>query len=200
MSNRKLAAGAFVSLLLSLAAYAAIAGALAGWFYAATFLPNPEVIWSPSPAARVLRFLFWLGWFVPAICTWWLTVFLAGRRRQAAELRLRAPADLWLLLAALIWSLMIFAIAMGRFPLDYHDCGQFMQLCTRPTPLWFWGLTGLAAAIFLFGLVQRVKVIGRPGPPAPDQVSSPTAGAGSRRPAPREGGPWRPGRRRARRR
>lgn len=170
MSTRKPATGIFLSLLLSLAVYAAIGCVLAWIYYAANFAPRPDVIWSPSPGARVLRFLLVLGWFAPAILIWWLTVFLAGRRQTTGH-RLAAPADLWLLLAALIWSLMIFALAMGRFPLDYHDCGQFMQVCTRPRPLWFWGLIGVAAAIFLFGLVRRVKGIGPPEPPDPAWLS-----------------------------
>ena len=168
MSTGKLALGAFVSFLLSLAVFVAMA-ALLSWFYYAFYLSNPEVQFDPSRFAWVKRFCIGLAWFIPLIGLWWLVVLLAGGHRivaggQAPVHRLFARADLWLLLAALLWGLLNYAAATRRFPTELFACGQefgLMGTCVGPKRSLFWSVAGVAGILFLIGLVLRVMGIRR---------------------------------------
>jgi len=168
MSTGRLALGAFTSFVISLAVFVALAGLLA-WFYYSTWLSNPELQFDPSPFAWAKRFFLWLAWFMPLIGLWWLVVFLAGRHRlvgggPAPAHRLFARADLWLLLAALLWGLLNYAAATRRLPIEYFACGEefgMMATCGGPKRSLFWSVAGIAVLLFLIGLVLRVRGVRR---------------------------------------
>ena len=167
VSMRKLFAAVFVSLLLSLAVYVVLA-ALLSWWYFASYLGNPEVTFGPSRLAWMNGFWLALSYFIAPICLWWLAVCLAERRRRAPVHRRFARADLWLFLAALLWGFLVYATATKRFlPTELFNCFEGRSqivgvtgLCRRTDLAYFWAVAGIAAALFLIGLVQRLR---RPG-------------------------------------
>jgi hypothetical protein len=165
VSNRKLFAGAFVSLLLSLAVYAVLAG-LVSWYYYSGFLSDPEADFSPSRLAWMKGFWLGLSYFIAPIFLWWLAIFLAEAKWQVPEHRRFARADLWLLLAAILWSLLLYGEATRQLPMEFYQCslGTISGLCRRVKPALYWALIGFSAAVFLIGLVQRVRAL-RSAPP-----------------------------------
>lgn len=171
MSTRKLAAGALVSLLLSLGAYLVPAGLLS-WVYYDVYLTVPGVRFDPSPFAWVVGFWTALAWFLPFLFLWWLAVHFAEVTRQAEAHSRFVPADLWLLLAGLIWLLLHYAKVTRQLPIEFFACGGdgFLATCAGPRRSLFWGVTAVAAVIFLFGLVRRVRGIPRDAELASDDV------------------------------
>ena len=166
MTNGKLFAGAVVSLLLSLAVYAVLAGLLSWWYFAG-FLGNPDLQFDPSRLAWMKRFWLPLSWFVGPICLWWAAVFLTEARRGVPAHRRFASADLWLLGAAMLWGLLVYAVSAGRFlPTEFTTCREnagLGGLCGRTRPGHFWFVTGVVASLILIGLVQRLRRIPRGG-------------------------------------
>jgi hypothetical protein len=167
VSTRKLAAGALVSLLLSLVVYAVLAGLLS-WFYTHWLASSPDLGFGHSRLSLQKSFLFALSLFLPAICLWWLVVFLGGQHRiiaghQAPVHRRVAGADLWLLLAAIFYGLWAYAVQTGRFPREAVACGrsEFLAICAGPKRIYFWGGLGIVVALLLFGLRQRLKITPR---------------------------------------
>ncbi|HST35241.1 MAG TPA: hypothetical protein VLK25_01240 [Allosphingosinicella sp.] len=164
MSPGKLAAGALMSLLLSLVAYFALAG-FWSWLYFTGTLSAPGVEFSPSRFAWLTRLLLALAYFVPIIFLWWLVTFLAELKRGASSHGRFAPADCWLLLAAIVWSLLQYAAVTRRVPVEYYECGGsfpgFAALCAHPNQTIYWGVTAIAASFVLIGLLQRVKGVRR---------------------------------------
>jgi hypothetical protein len=164
VSTGKLFAAAFVSLLLSLAVYAVLA-ALLSWWYFAGYLGNPEVTFGPSRLAWMTGLWLDLSYFIAPICLWWLAVFLAEQRRRAPVHRRFARADLWLFLAALLWALLVYAAATKRFlPTEFFNCFEdrpefvgFTGICRRTGLAYFWAVVGIAVALLLTGLVQRLR-------------------------------------------
>src|SRR5690348_4883683 len=80
LKSRQLAAGALISLVFSVVIYAVLA-AIASWFFHAWL---PSDLDSGVVGERLLRlkgFVIGLTFFVPALCLWWLVVFLAGHHR-----------------------------------------------------------------------------------------------------------------------
>ena len=162
LSTRELAVGALVSLCLSVAVYAVLAG-LMGWIYLAG-LPDDLDAFGGEGWTLLKRFTVVLALFLPAICLWWLVIFLVGQHRIVAEQpapthRRVAAADLWLLLSASVYLLWAYAVATGRLPREGYDCSRdgFIADCVGTKRTYFWGGPAVAAALLLFGLRQRVK-------------------------------------------
>lgn len=167
MSTRKLFAGTWVSLLLSLAVYAVLAG-LASWHYYAGFLSDPEVEFGPSRLVWMKDLWLGLSYFIAPICLWWLVVFVAAARWQMPTHRRFARADLWLLLAAILWILLLYAAATRRLPMEFTFCsiGSIEGLCRRAKPGLYWAVIAFSAAVFFIGLVHRVRALSRRVQPA----------------------------------
>lgn len=165
MSTRKLAAGALKSLLLSLAVYAVMAG-LMSWVYHAGLSASLDDAFGSGRLTLLKSFLLALAFFLPAICLWWLVVFLGGQHRiiagqQAPAHRHLAGADVWLLLGAIVYLLWAYSVVTRRFPLEGYNCSRsgFFADCVGTKRIYFWGGPGIAAGLLLFGLRRRLKAM-----------------------------------------